>query len=237
LEGPPTTGVVETAGVTVDSSGGVYIAGDTNAGLDGYAISGTGCTDLFVVKYNSSGTKEWTRELGPGGSSNQAYAEGIVADASNNVYLVGYSIGVGLDGNPQIGNIDGVITKYNSFGLKQWTREFGTPGGSSHVIPYGVSVDSSGSVYVAGQTNVALYGNTLTGTIDAFTVQYDSAGNRNWTQQLGASGKNTYVYGLGIDPFNGIFIGGETTGGLDGKVLIGTQDYFVTKYSSVGVKQ
>ena len=49
-------------GVAVDSSGNVYVAGGTNGGLDGNTNAGN--TDLFVVKYNSSGTKQWTNQLG-----------------------------------------------------------------------------------------------------------------------------------------------------------------------------
>ena len=49
-------------GVATDSSGNVYVAGGTNGGLDGNTNAGN--TDLFVVKYNSSGTKQWTNQLG-----------------------------------------------------------------------------------------------------------------------------------------------------------------------------
>jgi len=43
-------------GVATDSSGNVYVAGDTYGGLDGNTSAGY--NDLFVVKYNSSGTKQ-----------------------------------------------------------------------------------------------------------------------------------------------------------------------------------
>ena len=43
-------------GVATDSSGNVYVAGDTSGGLDGNTNAGG--KDLFVVKYNSSGTKQ-----------------------------------------------------------------------------------------------------------------------------------------------------------------------------------
>ena len=49
-------------GVATDLSGNVYVAGGTNGGLDGNTNAGN--TDLFVVKYSSSGTKQWTNQLG-----------------------------------------------------------------------------------------------------------------------------------------------------------------------------
>ena len=43
-------------GVAVDSSGNVYAAGYTQGGLDGNTHAGG--SDLFVVKYNSSGERQ-----------------------------------------------------------------------------------------------------------------------------------------------------------------------------------
>ena len=40
-------------GVTTDSSGNIYVTGLTYGGLDGNTNSGE--TDIFLVKYNSSG--------------------------------------------------------------------------------------------------------------------------------------------------------------------------------------
>ena len=43
-------------GVTTDSSGNIYVTGSTYGGLDGNTHSGDG--DIFLIKYNSSGTKQ-----------------------------------------------------------------------------------------------------------------------------------------------------------------------------------
>ena len=63
-----TSGRDHARGVATDSSGNVFVVGDTYGGLDGN--TNTGGSDLFVVKYNSSGTKQWTKQLG---SSSQNY--------------------------------------------------------------------------------------------------------------------------------------------------------------------
>ena len=42
--------------VTTDSSGNIYVTGITFGGLDGNTSSGS--DDIFLVKYNSSGTKQ-----------------------------------------------------------------------------------------------------------------------------------------------------------------------------------
>ena len=89
------------------------MAGDTTGGLDGNTSAGS--NDLFVVKYNSSGTKQWTKQLG---TSSTELAEGIATDSSGNVYVAGYTYG-GLDGYTNAGNRDLFVVKYNSDGVKQ----------------------------------------------------------------------------------------------------------------------
>ncbi len=100
-------------GIATDSSGNVYVAGETSSGLDGNSSSGG--EDFFLVKYNSAGAKQWTKQLGT--SSNER-ANGVSTDFSGNVYVAGYTEG-GLDGNSNSGNKDLFIVKYNSDGNKQ----------------------------------------------------------------------------------------------------------------------
>jgi hypothetical protein len=139
-------------GVAVDSSGNVYAAGSTQGALDG---SNAGVNDLFVVKYNSSGTKQWTKQLG---TSGEDFAYGVAVDSSGNVYVTGYTEGA-LDGS-NAGGRDLFVVKYNSSGTKQWTKQLGTSSGDA---AFGVAVDSSGNVYAAGYTDGALDGNTNAG--------------------------------------------------------------------------
>ena len=42
--------------VTTDSSGNIYVTGETKGGLDGNLNSGK--SDIFLVKFNSSGIKQ-----------------------------------------------------------------------------------------------------------------------------------------------------------------------------------
>ena len=115
-------------GVATDSSGNVYVTGGTKGGLDENTSAGN--TDLFVIKYNSSGTKQWTKQLGSLSARittltfegeifhRDEYAYGVATDSSGNVYVTGYTAG-GLDGNTNEGNADIIVVKYNSSGTKQ----------------------------------------------------------------------------------------------------------------------
>ena len=98
--------------VRVDSSGNVYVTGFTGGGMDG---SNQGSSDIFLVKFNSSGTKLWTRQLGTS-SGDGSY--GMEIDTNGNIFISGSTLS-GLDGNDHIGGSDIFIVKYDSSGTKQ----------------------------------------------------------------------------------------------------------------------
>ena len=109
-------------GIATDSSGNVYVTGYANGGLDGNTYVGGDmyCMphiigDLFVVKYGSSGVKQWTKQLG---TSSCDLAKGISTDSSGNVYVTGFTVG-GLDGNVSAGGTDIFVVKYDENGNKQ----------------------------------------------------------------------------------------------------------------------
>ncbi|MFL5814864.1 MAG: SBBP repeat-containing protein, partial [Bdellovibrionia bacterium] len=133
-------------GVTTDSSGNIFVAGYTTGGLDGNTLAGY--NDFFVTKYNASGTKQWTRQLGV--ASQYTYGNAVATDSSGNIFVTGYTDG-GLDGNTLTGYEDFFVTKYDSTGAKIWTRQLGVSSHYTHAN--GVVTDSSGNIVVAGYTS------------------------------------------------------------------------------------
>ena len=98
----------------------------TYGGLDGNTNSGL--SDIFLIKFNSSGTKQWTKQLG---TSSKDFVEGLTTDSTGHIYMTGFTKG-GLDGNANSGGIrcyirasckDIFLVKYNSSGIKQWTKQ------------------------------------------------------------------------------------------------------------------
>ncbi len=216
--------------IAVDTSGDIYIAGNTYGGLDGNINAGD--NDMFLVKYNSAGAKQWTQQLG---SSLDDVASGIAIDPSGNIYVTGNTTG-GLDGNINAGMHDMFLVKYNSAGTKQWTRQLGT---STLDVGNGVAVDLSGNIYVTGETYGGLDGNINAGGNDMFLVKYNSAGTKQWTQQLGSSLGNVSDVGIGVavDTSGNIYVTGATNGSLDGNINAGGNDMFLVKYDATGTKQ
>jgi hypothetical protein len=216
--------------VATDTSGNVFVVGKTNGNLDGNVL--TGRDDLFVTKYNSSGVKQYTRQLGANGA--QTYGLSTATDSNGNVYVAGYTEG-NLDGNTLAGGVDLFVTKYSSSGVKQYTKQSGVTGRTT--IAHSVATDTSGNVYIAGFTGGNLDGNINTGIYDLFVTKYDSSGAKQFTKLLGASGAQTVGTAITAGENGNVYVAGYTNASLDGNTLTGSLDTFITKYSSSGVKQ
>ncbi len=221
------SGLDSANGITIDSSGNVYVTGMTFGGLDWNTSAGA--NDLFVVKYNSSGTKQWTEQLG---SASSDFANGVATDSSGNVYVAGVTYG-GLDGNSNQDNADLFVVKYNSSGTKQWTKQYGT---GEYDEARGVATDSSGNVYVVGGTKGNLNGISNSGRTDAFVIKFNSSGTKQWTKKLG-TWQNDLANGVATDSSGNVYVAGGTYGGLDNNTNAGNSDLFVVKYNSSGTKQ
>ena len=92
----------------INSSNEIYITGRTNGSLD--SNTNLGSYDGFLVKYNSSGTKQWTKQFG---TNKNDFGYALDLDSSGNIY-VGAIVGDSYDGNTSTGRPDTVLIKFNS---------------------------------------------------------------------------------------------------------------------------
>ena len=168
-------------GIAIDSSDNIFITGSTSGDLDGNTNANSnsesaGSYDAFLIKYDSSGNKQWTKQIG---TSTYEKGRSVTTDTNGNIYLTGETMG-SLDGNTSIGSVDVFLTKYNSSGTKQWTKQFGTTSTDRGVA---VTTDNSSSVYVTGETSGGFDGYTHSGYTncggtcpDMFLIKYNSDG-------------------------------------------------------------
>jgi len=170
---------------------------------------------------------DWTRQFGSAGYD---AAAGVSVDTSG-VYVAGLTLGT-LPGQTSSGSYDAFVRKYDAAGTEAWTRQFGSAG-SDYFQGNGISVGTSG-VYVAGQTDGALPGQTHLGDWDAFVRKYDAAGTELWTRQFGTSHEDV-VFGISVDA-GGVYLAGTTRGTLPGQTFSGGQDAFVRKYDAAGTE-
>ena len=222
-----TSGDDSDSGAARDSDGNIYIAGLTDGSFAGY--SNAGGIDIFLLKYDSDGNKQWVKQFG---TDSDEDATSVAVDSSGNVYLSGNTT-AGFDGNAHIGSQDFFLMKFNSAGNKQWTKQFGT---SKWDQCNGVITDPDGNIYLTGGVLLGgLYGNTNIGLSDAFLMKCDPDGDILWTKQFGSAATDV---GLCLAVCNGyIYATGNTTGGMDGNSNSGSNDFYLAKYNSSGNQQ
>lgn len=229
----PTTSETLGSGVTSDFDGNVYITGNTEEQLINGDVA-LGGRNTFIFKYNRNGDYVWTKLIDNGGPSSYGYQ--IQFDPySRNILLTGQVGGTGnFFGNSLPGGLmDSYLLCFNPDGVAQWVRFLGVSGGSTNVRA--LSVDKKGSVYITGDANTNLDGQTKSGTIVQFLTRYNIFGDKLWTRLLGGGGSsNTYPYGIYADNASHIYTVGSTTGNLSGVSLIGAQDGYLTKYDGSG---
>ena len=116
-----------------------------------------GNKDIFIVKFDASLNREWTKQIGTS-SDDESY--GVTHDSLGNIYIIGYTQG-NLDNNVRKGtgnDKDYFILKYDENGNKIWSRQGGT---DAEDIAYDVAKDSLDNIYIAGKTCSSLNNNNL----------------------------------------------------------------------------
>lgn len=201
--------------ITYDNVGNIFITGYTrstdlplqNPGLPTY-YSGTinSTYDAMILKFNSAGVRQWATYYGSSGTD---YGNSITADASGNIYVVGYASVSDLPLQTLAGAYnqtwgggteDVFISKFNSAGTITWATYFG---GSGWEEATDVTLDNLGNLFVTGVTTSPSSGGgnhfptlgsgaqyidaSLGGGKDAFILEFNSAGAWGWGTYYGGS--------------------------------------------------
>jgi len=208
-----TFGNVYMAGATISTSGiatpGAYQA--TNAG-------GTEYGDCFLVKFNSSGTRQWATYFGGSGDES---GNGVATDNAGNVYITGLTSsasGISTPGAYQTvysggGLFSAFLAKFNGAGAVQWATYFG---GSSQDEAWKVATDSSANVYICGQaastSGIATTGAYQTafagGGSDAFIAKFTTGGSILWSTYYGGSSTDI-AYGISVNDSGSLYLTGN----------------------------
>ena len=205
----PTNETDNAYNLKIDASGNVYVTGSSD--------NGAAMNDYYTIKYNSSGMLQWAHRYNGTGSSFDSPSS-LAVDNSGNVYVAGYSSGVGT-------GYDYVTIKYNSTGAIQWEQRYNGPGNSTENV-FSLKVDAGGNVYITGFSGGSGTGN------DYATIKYNSAGVQQWLQRYsGSANSNDVARSLILDDSGNVYISGFTTETSSG------EDYTTIKYNSAGVQQ
>jgi len=208
------------------TDGSIYVGGYTLGSFSGYANSGS--RDVFIAKYDTSGTQIWLRQFGTTGTDS-IYVMTTGTDGS--IYVGGATNG-SFSGYTIIGGYDAFVAKYDTSGTQIWLRQFGTTGYDEiNAMTTGTAGD--GSIYVGGLTEGSFPGYTLSGTRDAFIAKYDTSGTQIWLRQFGTTAYDD-IRAMTTGTDGSIYVGGVTEGSFSGYTVSGTVDSFVVKYDTLG---
>lgn len=202
--------------VTVDGSGNIFVTGYTEGVL---GASNAGYRDAYLTKYNSSGTLQWTEQLG---TFSADYSTSVAVDAGGNAFITGHT--QASLGGPSAGDIDVFLAKYDGAGNQLWVEQIGTV---TYEESHSVAVDSAGNAYITGHALYDLAGPRL-GAIDAFVIKFDASGNLEWSEQVGTAADD-FGRGIAVDGSDNVYITGYTADALGGPHQ-GGYDAFLIKF-------
>jgi len=228
-------------GIGFDHNDNVFVTGIFESGSISFvdtALSNSTCgSDIFLAKYDSSGTIIWANQAG---GSNWDDSKDLAIDASGNIYITGqYGLSATFDTVTLagIGN-EAYIAKYDNNGNILWAS--GTFGQGS-VDSRCISLDINGNPYITGTLiDSAMFGNvnvTCLGSEDFFIAKSDLHGNFIWVKEAGGNFYNT-GYDVHVENSNSILVTGLIVGTttFDNTILtsLGHSDIFLAKYDGTG---
>jgi hypothetical protein len=230
--------------------------------IDGRRIELAG---RFVVRDERTYAFEVTGDIHPGqplvidpnvawstylGGTQNDYATDVAADASGNVYVVGWTdspdwASGGYDTTYEGNFGDAFVAKLDSAGEHVWTTYVG---GTVAESGRAIALDAQSNVYIVGYTNSPNWpsggydtqseGNDVQEG-DGFIVKLTSAGAHVWSSYVGGN-SHDIAEGVAVDPNGYVYVAGTTdsldwiTGGFDPNFNGGSSDVFLVKLTPAG---
>ncbi|MBL7911611.1 MAG: SBBP repeat-containing protein [Bacteroidia bacterium] len=244
-----------------DISGNIYLAGQTTssggtiiATTGAHQTTAGGINDAFLVKFNSSGVRQFGTYYGGNGTD---IGTACKIDMFGNIFLAGYCTSgggniistVGSHQNSSGGLTDAFIVKFDNTGVRQWGTYYG---GAGNEYSGAIGIDNGGNVYLSGSSAsgsaIATIGShqpTFGGMSDAFLVKFDNLGVRQWGTYYGGSG-NEFGTACVTNSSGETYFSGETTintgtviatAGSHQLTLGGGIDAFAVRFNSNGIRE
>jgi gliding motility-associated-like protein len=217
--------------VSTDNQDNVYVSGSTESTdfptqqSAGYywQANNAGIWDLFILKFNNQGIRQWATYYGGNSSDN---LNSLFIDKQNNLYLIGLTLSsnfplqqltLAYNQTTYAGATDAFIVKFDNLGVRQWATYYG-----------GSLKDEFKSIYTDSQNNVIIVGRTVSlnfptqqktgaywqanhagGNYDMILLKFNDQGVRDWATYYGGSSEDE-ANSICTDSQDNIYITGYT---------------------------
>ena len=245
------SGIDDGLAIAVDEQGSAYVAGDTNSSnfprQNPIQPALGGGFDAYFAKLTPAGTAlVYSTYLG--GASDD-YAYGVAVDSSGNAYVAGltgssnFPTSNALQGSLG-GRNDAFLTKVNASGSALVYSTY--LGGAADDWANGIAVDSSGNVYLTGQTSSTNFPTlnpfqaSLAGPIDAFVTKLNPAGSALVYSSFLGGANSDIAMSIAVDDLGSAYLAGYTNStdfplvGATQSSAGGGYDAFVAKLNASG---
>ena len=227
------------ASVEPTRDGGYILNGFSRSGRSGDKTQpNPGRSSMWIVKVDSSGTKQWDRTFGTASIEDEG-AVRAVQTADGGYFLAGGAY-VGASGDktdPGRGYADFWVIKLNAQGNKQWDRAYGGIDGESL---HSMQPTSDGGFILTGPSSSGVSGDksqASRGIFDFWVLKIDAQGNKQWDRTIGGAG-NDGSSAIVLTADGGYLVGGTSNSGVSGDktqpALGGDFDYWVVKLNGQG---
>lgn len=227
----------EAFAINTDMAGNCYVTGyfTANATFNGTVLASAGYfdTDIFILKYNPSGTLVMAKRAGGTGND---YGSGIGITSTGQIMVSGVFKGTKSFGDnllTRATGTNGFLAKFDAGGKIIWTKS--TSGSSINEFKH-VALDAAGNSYVVGSiSDKVTFGSlelTSFGEKDICIAKYDSKGTLMWVLQAGGEEKDEGLT-LSSDQAGNCYVGGTfNTNATFGKMKFsgwGASDIFISR--------
>ena len=207
--------------VTVDASGNAYVVGSTNSTnfptMNPIQLGNNGLYDAFVTEVSPTGALLYSTYVG---GSLSDYGTGIAVDSTGDIYLSGYTYSTNF---PTQSALQGTLAGGSDIFITEFypgssTLLFSTYlGGSSIDRAWGMTMDSGGNIYLAGDTEspnfpvtANAYQSKLAGTDNAFVTKLAPGASALVFSTVFGGGQTDQATALALDAADDVYITGFT---------------------------
>ncbi|MBL7826571.1 MAG: T9SS type A sorting domain-containing protein [Saprospiraceae bacterium] len=170
--------------VALTPDNGFVISGYSTSN-DGDVSWNNGDIDFWLVKLDSTGTKQWDRSLG---GSHQELARCVISCTEGGYIAVGETYSTDGDVSSNFGSCDYWVVKLHANGELEWQQTYGGEGGDT---PKEIIESSDGGYIVIGHSGSnnsgQVFGHKDLGFENYWVIKISSSGELEWQRPLGGS--------------------------------------------------